>query len=278
MLELETGGVDIAHLGRSDIARVENHPDLNLYLESNYQKLYFGINTERVADLRIRQAINYAINTAEIHQTIMYGVGDLLTGPLNETVFGAIGNINRFPFDKERALELLAEACYGPDNRLALTMLVQDIPERGEWAVVAQAHLAQIGIDLSISVTEQATFLSETAAGNYDMFVLAWTAVTADADYGLFPLFHSSSIGAPGNRTFFNNPEVDRLLELARASFDPEVRLQAYHDAQMIIVEESPMVFIATGVVLMGARNNIGGLRLLPDNHTLYYEVYFTND
>jgi peptide/nickel transport system substrate-binding protein len=275
LIALETGEIDMAHMSRTDIARVEANDDLIAHITSNYQKLYFGIQTERVSDLRIRQAISYAINADEIHETIMYGVGDRLTGPLNERVFGAKSDLEGFPYDPDRARELLAEVGYDEHHRLALTMLTNEFPERGEWALAAQNQLAEVGIDLTITQTETAMFLEETAAGYYDMFVLAWTSVTADADYGLFPLFHSSSIGAPGNRTFFNNPRVDELLEIGRESFDPEVRLAAYYEAQEIIVEEAPMVYLATGTKIMGARSNVGGIRLLPDNHTLFYEVYF---
>jgi len=273
MIALETGEVNLAHMSRSDLARVEENPDLTAHVESNYQKLYLGINTERVPDVRVRQAINYAINTEEIHETIMYGVGDLLNGPLNTRVFGSHPDLEGYSFDPERARELLAEAGY--EEGLALTILTNEFPERGEWALAAQNYLAQVGIDLTITQVETAIFLEETAEGNYDLFVLSWTSVTADADYGLFPLFHSSNRGAPGNRTFFNHPDVDELLEIGRTSFDPEERLAAYHAAQEIIVEESAMVFLATGAKLMGAQNNIGGIRLLPDNHTLFYEIYF---
>jgi len=275
LIALETGEVDLAHMSRSHIERVVESDDLVAHIASNYQKLYIGINTERVPDIRIRQAISYGINADEIHETIMYGVGDRLYGPLNERVFGSRQDLEGFPFDQDRARELLAEAGYDDVNRLALTILTNEFPERGEWALAAQSQLAQIGIDLTIVQLEAALFLEETAAGSYDLFVLAWTSVTADADYGLFPLFHSSSIGAPGNRTFFNHPRVDDLLEVGRESFDPEVRLAAYHEAQEIIVYEAPMVYLATGAKLMGAWYHIGGVRLLPDNHTLFYEIYF---
>jgi len=275
IIALEAGEIDLAHMSRSDLARVEANADLTAHVESNYQKLYLGINMERVPDVRVRQAINYAINTEEIHETIMYGVGDLLNGPLNSRVFGSHPDLEGYPFDPERARELLAEAGYA--DGLELTILTNEFPEREEWALAAQSYLARVGITLTVTRVETAMFLEQTADGNYDMFVLSWTSVTADADYGLFPLFHSTNRGAPGNRTFFNHPEVDELLEIGRSSFDPEERLAAYHAAQEIIVEESAMVFLATGAKLMGAQNNIGGIRLLPDNHTLFYEIYFTD-
>ena len=73
---------------------------------------------------------------------------------------------------------------------------------------------------------EWGAYLEQTAAGNHDMFILGWVTVTADADYGLYALFHSSQFGDPGNRTFWSTPEVDRLLEAGRSSDDPDVRLR----------------------------------------------------
>ena len=277
MVALEAGEIDIANLSRTNIPAIEANDDLQLLTRDNYQIFYLGINVDNVPDVRVRRAINYAINTAEIHEILLYGQGAPLDGPLTPEVFGAHPDLDGFEFNPEQALELLAEAGYDASNPLELTLVTNEFGDRLEWAQAAQANLATIGVTLHISQYETAVFLEETANANYDMFVLAWTTVTGDADYGLFPLFHSSNHGAPGNRTFFANERVDYLLDLARNSFDEEVRLTAYLEVQEIIMEEAPMVFLASGSVMMSARNNVHGLEPTPTSIPMFHNVYFSD-
>ncbi|MCL2560462.1 MAG: ABC transporter substrate-binding protein [Turicibacter sp.] len=273
IIALETGEIDIANITRTDVTRVANNPALDLHQRANLQMLYIGINTERVSDVRVRQAINYAIDNNEIHQTLLYGVGQTLTGPISDMVPGARTDLTGYPFNPDRARELLAEAGYA--DGLELTLIVNEFPDRQEWALAAQSYLANVGITLHITQIETPIFLEETANGHYDLFVLAWTTATGDPDYGLHPLFHSDNRGGPGNRTFFSHPRVDELLDIGRSSFDTEVRLEAYSEAQEIIVDEAAMVYLATGSTLVGTQTNIRGLNLMPIGIQLFYTVYF---
>ncbi len=97
---------------------------------------------------------------------------------------------------------------------------------------------------VEVLVVPWATYLADTAAGKHDMFILGWTTVTADADYGLYALFHSSQFGDPGNRSFYANDRVDELLDLGRTEGDPEKRAAIYAEAQEHIVEEAPWAFL----------------------------------
>jgi len=275
LIQLEAGEVDIAFIARSDMARVERARGLELEQMSNYQIFYLGMNVDRIPDVRVRQAISYAINTEEINRTIMYDMGDLLNGPLSSNVFGARTDLPGFEFNQERARELLAEAGYG--NGLTLRIVTNEFPERREIAQAIAAQLEQVGITIDVQSRENPIFLDETANGRHDMFVVPWTTVTGDGDYGLFPLFHTSNHGAAGNRTFFSNARADELMELGRASFDPAVRMEAYHEVQQIIHDEAPMVFLSTGELVLGAHDAVNGVRdsMGPANHVRFRYVTF---
>ena len=114
---------------------------------------------------------------------------------------------------------------------------------------------------------EWGAYLDQTSAGNHDMFILGWVTVTADADYGLYALFHSSQYGDPGNRTFWSTPELDALLDKGRTSADPDERLAAYHRAQEIIAEEAPWIFLLVTLEDNGLRSNIEGFVPHPAGH-----------
>src|SRR5699024_92735 len=91
----------------------------------------------------------------------------------------------------------------------------------------------------------------------FEMLMGGWGTVTLDGDYGLYPMFHSDNIGAPGNRTRYSNEEVDELLDLARVETDEETRFQYYHDAQQIIVDEAPLVPIYHTVLISGIQEDL---------------------
>lgn len=274
-LLLETGEVDVSFIGPTQMARVENDPGLNLERLENYQTFYMGMNTNRIDDVRVRQAISYAIDVETIHSTIMYGIGELSTSPLGRNVFGAKTDLPTIGYDPEYARQLLEVANF--DFSQTFTIATNEFPERQELAQVISAQLGQIGVTANIVPLENPIFIEETSTGNHDMFILAWTTVTGDADYGLLPLFHSSNHGAPGNRTFFNHPRADELMELGRTTFDPNERIAYYNEAQQIIHDEAPFLLLATGELVLGARVGVNGVHeaMSPANHVRFKHVTF---
>ena len=142
-------------------------------------------------------------------------------------------------------------------------------------AEIVQNQLRAVNINAEVQVVEWGSYLDGTAAGEHDMFILGWVTVTGDPDYGLYPLFHSSQMGAAGNRTFYSNPRVDELLDIGRKSVDPDVREEAYMEVQQIIRDEAPWIFTWAGEDLAGVRSNVKGFQQHPAGHHKIFTVYF---
>ncbi|HBS91153.1 MAG TPA: glutathione ABC transporter substrate-binding protein, partial [Erysipelotrichaceae bacterium] len=147
--------------------------------------------------------------------------------------------------------------------------------QRMDIAEIVQDQLAEVGIVVTIEIVEWTKYLADTAAGEHDMFILGWTTVTADADYGLYALFHSSAKGTAGNRTFYGNDEVDRLLDLGRTTADQNARLAAYREAQEIIRDDAPWIFTWTGENLAGTHKSVRGFVQHPAGHHQLATVSF---
>ncbi|MCL1949303.1 MAG: glutathione ABC transporter substrate-binding protein [Turicibacter sp.] len=276
LIELETGEAHIAlNIAPNDIPRLESDPNLELYRGTNLRTHYMGMNTTSgpLQDVRVRQAINYAINAEDIIAGILEGVGTLSTGPISQDVWGANPDLVPYAHNPERGRELLAEAGYA--DGFTTTLWVDVDVTRQAIATVIRNQLLEIGITAELQVVEWATLLEATSAGNHDLFILGWTSVTLDADYGIFPLFHSSHTGAGGNRAFYNNPEVDRLLELARAESDEARRLAYYHEIQEIIVHDAPWAFLYVGEAVIGMNANLRGFQPNPNGHHRVTDVWF---
>ena len=109
-----------------------------------------------------------------------------------------------------------------------------DNPQRVDMAIILQNSLKELNIEVEIEQMEFGTYLDKTAEGEHDMFILGWSNPTGDADYGMYALFHSSQKGDPGNRSFYENAEVDKLLDEGRREADPAVALEIYNKFKSI--------------------------------------------
>lgn len=258
--ELETGAADIIFpVSPSDIDRVDETDGTNLYSQDSISLSYIGFNMQKEPydQQEVRQAMSMAINKEEIIEGILNGTGTPAVGPISEQVFGFSDEIEELPYDPEQAQELLAEAGY--EDGFDTTIWTNDSRERQDIAELVQAYLAVIGVNAEIEVVEWGAYLENTAAGEHDMFILGWGTVTGDADYGMYPLFHSSQLGAEGNRSFMENDELDEVLDDARREVDEATREDLYEQAMDILVEEAPMLYLYHPDYLVGLRDEVQG-------------------
>lgn len=266
-IELEAGGIDIAYaLEPRDYLRLEDGSNPRVVVEAieTLSTNYVGFNAAKAPydDVRVRQAINHALDVGAIIDAIYEGLGNPANGPISPQVFGANLDLEGYDYDPERARALLAEAGY--PNGFDTTIWTNDNPLRIQIAEIAQAFLADVGVNVEIQVLEWGAYLDGTAAGNHDMFILGWVTVTADADYGLYALFHSSQFGNAGNRTFWASDRLDELLDLGRSEADADTRMEIYAEAQEIIAEQAPWIFLNVTLEMNGWRDNVDGFIAHP--------------
>ncbi|MFD2629272.1 glutathione ABC transporter substrate-binding protein [Oceanobacillus kapialis] len=256
--ELETGASDVAdNIGPNNISRVENADGLSLLQEPSVSLSYVGFNAQKEPfdDVRVRQAISMAINKEALIDGVYNGVGIPAIGPLAPPVFGYDESVEGLEYNVEEAKSLLAEAGY--EDGFETTIWTNDNEQRVDTAVAIQEQLSEIGIDVQIEELEWGAYLERTANGEHDMFILGWSNATSDADYGMYPLFHSSQVGSPGNRSFLENEELDAVLEEARQETDPAARQELYTEAQEMLVELAPMVYIHHQEYILGVDDSV---------------------
>lgn len=243
--ELETGGVQIAtDIDSSSVERIENGADTVMSVKDSVRMAYLGfnMNKEPFDDIKVRQAISYAINREEIVEGVYDGMGIPAKGPLAPDVWGYSEDLEGQSYDLDKAKELLAETELA--DGFDTTLWVYDDQQVIDTAVYIQNKLAELNINVEIEQFDLGAYYDTLANGNHEMFMLGWTTVTADADYGLYALFHSKNHGAAGNRVFYDNPEVDELLDAGRAETDEEIRQDIYTEIEEILVDEAPSAFL----------------------------------
>lgn len=258
--ELESGSSDaiLATLS-SNIDRVEGNDDVTLLRNDSVSIDYIGFNTEKEPfdDPRVRQAITHAFDSQAVLDGVYNGSGTPAEAPLAPGVLGYSEDLEGLEYDMERAEELLDEA--GVEDLTINLMVNDDNPERVDVALWLQESLSNLGIKVNVEQVEWGAYLAATGEGEHDMYILGWSNSTGDPDNGISPLFHSDNIGPDGNRSFYNNPELDSILDEARQSTEESEREELYMEAQQILVDDAPAIFIRHGENLNAYGNHVEG-------------------
>lgn len=271
IIEIESGTVDVAvRIPPAEIPRLQANPDLEVVITPGLRTIYifFNVTQEPFDDVRVRQAVNYAVDVQAIVDNLFEGAALVSEAPFASPIFGFSGQ-TPYARDVERARELLAEAgvaegtqvvLYHPTGRYVQDALVAD---------AVRAQLREVGLEVELRTLEWPQYVPHVrrpAPENDIQFaMLGWGTPTMDADYALFALFHSSEVPPGFNGSFYNNPEVDALLELGRSTLDQDARQAAYADAIAKIWEDAPWLFLYSEIQVTAIRNNVSGFIVHPD-------------
>lgn len=288
MLMVQTGEAHVAvRVPPEMISVLDRDPNITVVRTPSVRVIYVALNNYQradgprnpFADVRVRQAVNYAVDNAAINEFILGGVGRALDAPVAPGVFG-YQPIFQYEYNPEKARQLLAEAGYPNGFRTQLYSpngrYLKDI----EVAEAVQAQLAEVGIIAEIVTMEWATYLQTTNQPPEEnpapMMLLGWGTVTGDADYGLYPLFHTSQwVPTGSSRSFYSNPSVDELLELGRMNPNPSVRLATYREAMAMIMQDAPWLFLHAEVQLTAVRNEVEGVVVHPTERIMAHQARF---
>ena len=214
---------------------------------------------EKFSDERVRQAVNYALDKQTFVDTIVEGRGTVANSYINSTIPGWSEEEEAYPYDPEKAKELLAEAGY--PNGFECSLYVNgDVRTRS--AQIVQAQLAEVGITVDISTYEWGALLDSLNAGDHEMFILGWSNTSFDADGSTYQLFYSENHGTTGNRAFLTDEKVDELIIAAQKESDDTKRMGLYKELQDRLHEISPWCPLYYKYDNVGVRADLKGFKL----------------
>jgi peptide/nickel transport system substrate-binding protein len=249
-LELRKGSADIVPSGALSADMIEAlRPDRDLAIEvasgSVYTYLAFNLRDPILKDVRVRQAIAYAMNRGPIIHYLWRDQAEPANSILPPQSWAYNGNVRHYDYDPERARTLLDEAGYRPRPdgvRFHLTMKTSAEETTRLLAAVLQQQLRDVGIALDIRSLEFGTFFQDVTRGAFQMFSLRWIGGNQDPDIFEY-VFHSTSVPPQrANRGYYSNPRVDALLDQARTEVDHARRKPIYDEIQRILAEDVPYV------------------------------------
>lgn len=244
--EYESGNVDVLEIPAaeaSDWLEDESRRPMLMSVPA-LELVYIGINTTRgpLKDVRVRQAINYAIDVDRIIERLIGGRGTHAAGVIPPALGGYDSTRRPFHYDSTKARQLLAAAGY--PNGIDIELWTSTTPPYPRIAETIQAYLNRVGIRTKIVQRESAASRAAARKGDTDMILKDWYADYPDAEDFLYPLLHSVNRGAGGNVSFYANPTFDSVVTAARHEMNEAKRNALYRQADAIAFADAPMVFL----------------------------------
>ena len=288
-LELTADNIDLMNINpiqyqRVFPARKDLQQKIALYKElgNGYTYLGFNLKKEPFSDIRVRQALNYAIDKDEVIKGVLLGLGEPISSPYKPGTRWNNPKLSPYPYKPEKALKLLSDAGYIKNSNgllekngkpLKFEIITNQNKQREMTAVLIQRRLQEIGIEVSIRVIEWASFVNRfIKTGDFDVVVLGW-GLSLDPDQ--FNIWHSSQQG-PGQFNFlgYENKEVDKLLELGRKELNPLKREKIYHKFSKYLLEDSPIVYLYAGYGLSAVHKRVKGIKKPAPPAGIYHNNY----
>lgn len=265
LAELETGGIAITdNVDTEAMDRVREHEETDIINQEGLSMTYVAFNYEKEPfdDENVRKAISHAIDREQIISGVLNDRGIHAKNHISPSVFAHNANMEEVPYDLDLAKEHMADSSV-PEG-FDTVIWTSDSEQNRDIALIIQESLGELEINVSIEQYEHGAFLDMANQGDHDMFMLQWITVTGDPNYGLYPMFHTDSVGS-GNRWNYSNTELDGFLEEGQQASDDDARIEAYATAQEILMEDLPITPLFYGELGIGINNTlVEGVELDP--------------
>jgi len=253
--ELRAGGVDfMENPPLTEVARLKQTAGLKVLLADNTSYTYFGWRQDVAPfnDVRVRRALNHAIDVPSIVKEVLQGYAAVANGQFPPASWAYDASVKPYAYDPNRAKALLAEAGFqpGPDG-----VLVKDgkrfsfgirhdqaNPTVKDTAVIVQEYLKRVGVEATMEPLDWPTFVKKLFASEFEGIVVNWTN-HHDPDPFAYTIWHSSQWKGR-NFAHYKNPRVDELLEQARRTAVVSERRKAYAEFSKVLMEDAPYVFL----------------------------------
>lgn len=279
--EMLSGGIDImVEVPPDNVATFSDSNDFQFYQQAGPHLWFLILNMKEPPfdDVRVRQAVNYAIDKESLVRDVLQNTATVATGPTPPAFSWAHNDdLAPYPYDPEKARELIAAAsAEGAQITFYVTEGGSGMLDPVTMGTAIQADLAAVGLNVRIETYEWNTFLGRVnpgLEGKANMAQMAW--MTNDPDTLPFLALRSDAWPDQGgfNSGYYSNPEVDALLERARVSVDQNERAALYQEMQRIVHEEAPWAFIANWQQNAVSRSSVQNFVLQPSFLLMLHNV-----
>ncbi len=265
LLELQSGTIDMMiGVSPDDAQIVTDDPNLDLYLRPSMNVGYLAMNMmkEPFDNVKVRRALNYAVDKQSIIDAFYAGLAETAKNPMPPSLWGYNDDVEEYEYNPEKAKELLAEAGYpdGFETTLwAMPVARPYMPQPKEIATALQQQFAAVGVKAEIVTMDWATYLEKGEKGEHDTYLLGWTGDNGDPDNFIYVLLDkdNANIGSAGNVAFYKSDELHDILVAAQQEPIQAERAKMYKEAQVIIHNDAPWVPLVHSTPPIAARKAV---------------------
>jgi peptide/nickel transport system substrate-binding protein len=282
--ELRSGGVDLMeNPPLTEVARLKQTPGLKVLTADNTSYTYLGWRQDLApfTDVKVRRALNHAIDVPSMIKEVLQGYAAQATGQFSPSSWAYDGAIKPYPYDPARAKALLAEAGFKPgadgilvkDGKPFTFTIRHDVANQTvkDTAVIVQEYLKRVGVDAKLEPLDWPTFVKKLFASEFEGIVVNWTN-HHDPDPFAYTIWHSSQWKGR-NFAHYKNPRVDELLEQARRTAAVADRKKAYSEFTKTLMEDAPYVFLYFPQQVYVTRQGYEGFVAIPTFAGVYQSL-----
>jgi len=203
---------------------------------------YFTLNPNKPPfdDPKVRQAFAMSLDRETINTVLLFDYYEVAGGIVPGAMPGRSSSVKTYPYDPQRAKQLLAESKYASNMPRIILTYAGSGAAPGDVLVAIQENWQKVlGVTVELQAIDTAAFLREQRQGNFQIQSDGWSADYPDPENFLGKLFASDS---PLNYTKYRNPEVDALLKQARVETNRERRYQLYAQAEQKIIDDASII------------------------------------
>ena len=260
--EYESGALSVVEIPFGETRRWEQTSPDELQRRPALRDLFVAINTRRgpLRDVRVRRALNHAVDVETILRTSMAGRGVRAAGAIPPGLPGYDSTRQPYPWDTAAARRLLVEAGY-PDG-FAVRLWRSKRAELARAAQAVQQDLALVGIRVEVVERDAPSVRATVRNGEADLYLGDWWADYPDPENFLYPLFHSANAGPGGNYAFLADSLLDTMILRARSTPDSVEKERLTRAIDTRVYDLAPWIFLWFPVDMWAARPDVEGWRI----------------
>jgi peptide/nickel transport system substrate-binding protein len=282
LIALESRPVDVAYsILPQELQFVSLHPQLRLYRAPENNVAYLAINTQssRFSDVRVRRALNHAVNKESIVKLAYQGTAIAAQGALPPSHWGYTPKSFDYDYDPDKARQLIDEAtasgAFDPNVSIDFYVPTTPRPYLTQPTMVGEiikSDLEALGLTINFIEQDFSKHLEAVRSGAHDLSLIGWVGDNGDPDNFLYVLFDedNAKAGTARNVSFLRDKVLHKMLLAGQKGDSQKERIRIYKDAQQRIGELAPWVPLAHSQISVVARSEVRGIRMSQAAHILY--------
>ena len=262
----------------ADIEKMKNDANINLLNEAGLNIGYLNFNVKKAPfdNVKVRQALSYAVNKDAILAAVYQGAGQVAKNPIPPTMWGYNNAVQDYEYNPEKATALLKEA--GFENGFETDIWAMPVsrpynPNARRMAELIQADWEKVGVKSKLVSYDWGDYIKRTKAGELTAGTYGWSGDNGDPDNFFGPLFTCNAAKGGSNSAKWCYAPFDQLITEAKETTDHAKRVALYEQAQQMMHDQAPAVMIAHSTIFEPVRKEVSGYEIDPFGKHVFYQV-----